>query len=79
MVSYSVGYPVGYIKEGVYQLVMGEADSRLVYKVLGFIFGECFGGWFLWGFFGGWIYTEICIKDGKWVLKGWFLKGDQIG
>ena len=25
--------------------------------------------------FGGRVCTEMCIKYGEWVLKGWFLEG----
>lgn len=26
-----------------------------------------------------WVYVRIFMKDGEWVLKGWFWKVDQIG
>ena len=45
--------------------MLGEVFRWLVFK-------EVF-----WGFW-GWVYVGICLKDGDWVLKGWFCKVYEI-
>ena len=57
LVSYSVGFSVGY---------KSHPDSQLGYIFLGFIFIEViwFGAVFCFCFCGLWVYVEMCVECG---------------
>ena len=55
LLQHSGGFPLGYIREGLYQLVIRLIVLPVGYEVLGLVLGEVLGGGFF-GFFG------VCIE-----------------
>ena len=76
LLQHSEGFPLGYIREGLYQLVIRLIVLPVGYKVLGLVFREVLGGGFF-GFFVGFLFFLLnvggvfygCGGFGGFVLK----------